>query len=101
MKGGEDFGIENNDEEGGGGGDDVEKVIDLVDNFELQEYPMDKKDFQAYIKKYLKSESLASISAEEKTSLMNLVKTCLTRFKELSFYIPQGGLEHAFDTSET
>ena len=44
-EGGEDEGVD----------DSVEKVVDIVDTFRLQEQPTyDKKGFIAYIKKYIK-----------------------------------------------
>lgn len=97
VKGNEDYGIAANtdaDEEGGAaeGGADVEQVIDIVDKFELQEQYLEKKDFMAYIKKYMKhmTDYLAANRLERlepfKSGASNLIKKIVSEFGDCSIY---------------
>eukprot|EP00180_Rhodochaete_pulchella_P004273 Plantae.Rhodophyta-Rhodochaete_pulchella.ctg793.p2 GENE.Plantae.Rhodophyta-Rhodochaete_pulchella.ctg793~~Plantae.Rhodophyta-Rhodochaete_pulchella.ctg793.p2 ORF type:complete len:166 (+),score=50.02 Plantae.Rhodophyta-Rhodochaete_pulchella.ctg793:712-1209(+) len=93
AKGGEDFGIGANDEDGGGPDDSVEQVNIVVDSFQLQECPMAKKDFQAYVKKYSKrvKESLESAGSDRTAKFMEGMKAwipkMLKEFDEYQFYM--------------
>eukprot|EP01094_Clydonella_sp_ATCC50884_P013044 TRINITY_DN23315_c0_g1_i1.p2 TRINITY_DN23315_c0_g1~~TRINITY_DN23315_c0_g1_i1.p2 ORF type:complete len:178 (+),score=70.54 TRINITY_DN23315_c0_g1_i1:42-536(+) len=92
LKGGEDFGIENNDEEGAGVEDTQEKVINIVDVHRLQEQNFTKKQYGVYIKGYMKR---LKAHLEEKNpdrvapfmkGAATFVKKVLSEFNEYTFY---------------
>ncbi|KAL0413003.1 UNVERIFIED_CONTAM: Translationally-controlled tumor protein [Sesamum radiatum] len=80
-----------------GGGDDegvddqAVKVVDIVDTFRLQEQPaFDKRQFVAYIKKYIKN--LTPKLAPEKQELFKkniegATKFLLSKLKDLQFFV--------------
>ena len=81
--------------EGGGedeGGDDqAVKVVDIVDTFRLQEQPpFDKKQFVAYIKKYIKllTPKLDGEKQEEfKKNIEGATKFLLSKLSDLQFFV--------------
>ncbi|KAL8048604.1 hypothetical protein ABFX02_07G076900 [Erythranthe guttata] len=79
--GGEDEGVD----------DQAVKVVDIVDTFRLQEQPpFDKKQFVAYIKKYIKLLS-AKLEGEQlehfKKSIEGATKYLLGKIKDLQFFV--------------
>lgn len=95
VPGQEDYGIENNDEEGGGGGGAAaaEQVNVVVGAFNLQAVPMGKKDFQLYVKQYLKrvKAHLEQHNSERVQPFMEGMKAwvpkMLKEFDEYEFYM--------------
>ncbi|KAL0857434.1 hypothetical protein Bca101_062588 [Brassica carinata] len=81
-------------EEGGddeGVDDTVQKVVDIVDTFRLQEQPTyDKKGFIAYIKKYIKLLT-PKLSAEDqeafKKGIEGATKYLLPKLKDFQFFV--------------
>ncbi|EYU38958.1 hypothetical protein ABFS82_07G075100 [Erythranthe guttata] len=79
--GGEDEGVD----------DQAVKVVDIVDTFRLQEQPpFDKKQFVAYIKKYIKLLS-AKLEGEQleqfKKTIEGATKYLLAKIKDLQFFV--------------
>ncbi|KAL7145334.1 hypothetical protein ABFS83_07G075100 [Erythranthe nasuta] len=79
--GGEDEGVD----------DQAVKVVDIVDTFRLQEQPpFDKKQFVAYIKKYIKLLS-AKLEGEQleqfKKTIEGATKFLLGKIKDLQFFV--------------
>ena len=83
-EGGEDEGVD----------DSVEKVVDIVDTFRLQEQPTyDKKGFIAYIKKYIKllTPKLTPEQQEEfKKGIEGATKYLLPKLKDFQFFVGEG-----------
>ncbi|KAL1832551.1 hypothetical protein ACET3Z_002202 [Daucus carota] len=79
--GGEDEGVD----------DQAQKVVDIVDTFRLQEQPpFDKKQFVAYIKKYIKNltAKLEDDKKEEfKKGIEGATKYLLGKIKDLQFFV--------------
>ncbi|KAL0344213.1 UNVERIFIED_CONTAM: Translationally-controlled tumor protein [Sesamum angustifolium] len=71
--------------------DQAVKVVDIVDTFRLQEQPpFDKKQFVAYIKKYIKclSSKLDGEKQEEfKKTIEGATKYLLSKIKYLQFFV--------------
>ncbi|XP_047337089.1 translationally-controlled tumor protein homolog [Impatiens glandulifera] len=71
--------------------DQAVKVVDIIDTFRLQEQPpFDKKQFVAYIKKFIKllTEKLDAEKAEEfKKNVEGAAKFLLTKLKDLQFFV--------------
>lgn len=88
------FGGTNEDEEGGAGNEEpVLKVNDLIDGFKYEESNMDKPQFQAYIKEYLKRMMTEKrITADRldqfKKGCTAFVKFVLSKFADFTFYTP-------------
>ncbi|XP_047981711.1 translationally-controlled tumor protein homolog [Salvia hispanica] len=79
--GGEDEGVD----------DQAVKVVDIVDTFRLQEQPpFDKKQFIAYIKKYIKTLT-PKLDAEKqdefKKSIEGATKYLVSKLKDLQFFV--------------
>ncbi|XP_010548987.1 PREDICTED: translationally-controlled tumor protein homolog [Tarenaya hassleriana] len=79
--GGEDEGVD----------DQAVKVVDIVDTFRLQEQPpFDKKQFVAYIKKYIKTLT-AQLDEEKqevfKKNIESATKFLLSKIKDLQFFV--------------
>ncbi|KAL0348023.1 UNVERIFIED_CONTAM: Translationally-controlled tumor protein [Sesamum angustifolium] len=79
--GGEDEGVD----------DQAVKVVDIVDTFRLQEQPaFDKKQFVAYIKKYIKNLT-PKLSPEKqelfKKNIEGATKFLLSKLKDLQFFV--------------
>ncbi|KAE8812731.1 Translationally-controlled tumor protein [Hordeum vulgare] len=79
--GGEDEGVD----------DQAVKVVDIVDTFRLQEQPaFDKKQFIAYIKRYIKNLT-AKLEGEEldafKKNVESATKYLLSKLKDLQFFV--------------
>ncbi|KAK4423862.1 Translationally-controlled tumor protein [Sesamum alatum] len=85
--------IENGGEDDEGVDDQAVKVVDIVDTFRLQEQPpFDKKQFVAYIKKYIKllSVKLEGKKQEEfKKTIDGATKYLLSKIKDLHFFVGQ------------
>ncbi|KAF8095419.1 hypothetical protein N665_0332s0003 [Sinapis alba] len=83
-EGGEDEGVD----------DSVEKVVDIVDTFRLQEQPTyDKKGFIAYIKKYIKllTPKLNPEQQEQfKKGIEGATKYLLPKLKDFQFFVGEG-----------
>eukprot|EP00917_Polyrhabdina_sp_WS-2016_P025394 GHVP01054736.1.p1 GENE.GHVP01054736.1~~GHVP01054736.1.p1 ORF type:complete len:182 (+),score=50.36 GHVP01054736.1:942-1487(+) len=109
KKGAEDYGISANVDEdaeegatadGGAGG---EEVVDLLDKFDLSEFPLSKKDFVSFIKKMMKhvKSDLEEKSPERveafTTGAQELVKELLSKFDEFTFYMGPSGLNEFED----
>jgi hypothetical protein len=78
-------------EEDEGVDDQAVKVVDIVDTFRLQEQPpFDKKQFVAYMKKYIKLLS-AKLEGEKKEEFMKSIegatKYLLGKIKDLQFFV--------------
>ncbi|KAL7104933.1 hypothetical protein ACP275_07G013200 [Erythranthe tilingii] len=96
VKGSVDVDIGANPSAEGGGEDEgvddqAVKVVDIVDTFRLQEQPpFDKKQFVAYIKKYIKSLS-AKLEGEQqeqfKKTIEGATKYLLGKIKDLQFFV--------------
>jgi len=88
------FGGTNEDEEGGAGNEEpVLKVNDLVDGFKYEESNMDKPQFQAYIRDYLKrmvteKRITADRMDQFKKGCTAFVKFVLSKFADFTFYTP-------------
>ncbi|KAM7259121.1 hypothetical protein ACFE04_014862 [Oxalis oulophora] len=71
--------------------DSVQKVVDIVDTFRLQEQPtFDKKQFVAYIKKFIKSlipKLEGDKAAEFKKGVEGATKYLLSKIKDLQFFV--------------
>ncbi|KAK4415419.1 Translationally-controlled tumor protein [Sesamum alatum] len=71
--------------------DQVVKLVDIVDTFRLQEQPhFNKKQFVAYIKKYIKllSAKLEGEKQEEfKKTIKGATKYLLSKIKDLQFFV--------------
>ena len=71
--------------------DQAVKVVDIVDTFRLQEQPpFDKKQFVAWVKKYIKllSPKLEEEKREEfKKSIEGATKYLLPKLKDLQFFV--------------
>eukprot|EP01054_Gregarina_sp_Poly1_P000159 Gregarina_sp_Poly_1__158@NODE_1035_length_5289_cov_139_924933_g719_i0_p3_GENE_NODE_1035_length_5289_cov_139_924933_g719_i0NODE_1035_length_5289_cov_139_924933_g719_i0_p3_ORF_typecomplete_len180_score37_96TCTP/PF00838_17/7_9e29_NODE_1035_length_5289_cov_139_924933_g719_i043064845 len=102
VKGGEDYGIAHNDDEdgeGGAGGDaTVEKVVDLIDAFQLCPAGLDdKKLFTSYVSNYVKKVLTPEMKAENvdewKSAIQGLVKEMLTNFKDADIYFCEAAHE--------
>ena len=87
--------LDNDEDEGGvGGGADEVSVIDVVDNHKLQEIQLTKKEFNVYIKDYLKKVK-GKLEETGKTERVPefmkgataFVKFLLSKFDELQFYV--------------
>ena len=100
TKGGEniDIGCGNafgGNEDDNDGGDATEKVLDVMDVFQYQESPFTKKDYQNYIKTYMKKvkDFLQEKKPERVQPFMagatEMVKFVLKNFDEFTFYTPQ------------
>mmetsp|Transcript_1956 Transcript_1956/g.3520 ORF Transcript_1956/g.3520 Transcript_1956/m.3520 type:complete len:168 (-) Transcript_1956:257-760(-) len=94
SKGGEDYGISNNDEEDGGGAAEGKEQVNVVlDSFQLQEFPMGKKDFQGLVKKLSKriKDHLEAKGSDRVDKFIESMKTwvpsMLKEFGEYQFYI--------------
>ncbi|KQJ87403.1 translationally-controlled tumor protein homolog [Brachypodium distachyon] len=79
--GGEDEGVD----------DQAVKVVDIVDTFRLQEQPaFDKKQFVAYIKRYIKNLT-PKLEADEqevfKKNVEGATKFLLSKIKDLQFFV--------------
>ncbi|KAK6143904.1 hypothetical protein DH2020_024252 [Rehmannia glutinosa] len=71
--------------------DQAVKVVDIVDTFRLQEQPaFDKKQFVAYIKKYIKNLT-PKLDAEKqesfKKNIEGATKYLLSKLKDLQFFV--------------
>ncbi|KAK4406686.1 Translationally-controlled tumor protein [Sesamum angolense] len=71
--------------------DQAVKVVDIVDTFRLQEQPaFDKKQFVAYIKKYIKNLT-PKLSPEKqelfKKNIEGATKFFLSKLKDLQFFV--------------
>ncbi|KAL6953948.1 hypothetical protein U1Q18_042905, partial [Sarracenia purpurea var. burkii] len=81
AEGGEDEGVD----------DQAVKVVDIVDTFRLQEQPpFDKKQFVAYIKKYIKllTPKLDGEKQEEfKKNIEGATKFLLSKLSDLQFFV--------------
>eukprot|EP01057_Protomagalhaensia_wolfi_P000405 Protomagalhaensia_wolfi_Nauph_80__404@NODE_1223_length_1648_cov_202_423244_g941_i0_p2_GENE_NODE_1223_length_1648_cov_202_423244_g941_i0NODE_1223_length_1648_cov_202_423244_g941_i0_p2_ORF_typecomplete_len182_score46_10TCTP/PF00838_17/2e28DUF469/PF04320_14/3_6e02DUF469/PF04320_14/0_93_NODE_1223_length_1648_cov_202_423244_g941_i0189734 len=104
VKGQEDYGISANVDEdaeagtsGAGGDSTEERVVDLVDAFQLMDSGLDKKLFQAYIMNYVKKVLTPEMKAEDvnawKAALSGLVKEMLSRFKDAEIYFCESYVE--------
>ncbi|KAI3715530.1 hypothetical protein L6452_22516 [Arctium lappa] len=84
AEGGEDEGVD----------DQAVKVVDIVDTFRLQEQPpFDKKQFVAYIKKYIKllTPKLEPKKQETfKNHIEGATKFLLSKLKDLQFFVGEG-----------
>eukprot|EP01055_Gregarina_sp_Pseudo9_P002972 Gregarina_sp_Pseudo_9__2971@NODE_3182_length_726_cov_605_187773_g2903_i0_p1_GENE_NODE_3182_length_726_cov_605_187773_g2903_i0NODE_3182_length_726_cov_605_187773_g2903_i0_p1_ORF_typecomplete_len182_score58_46TCTP/PF00838_17/2_2e30_NODE_3182_length_726_cov_605_187773_g2903_i097642 len=109
AKGGEDFGIAHNEDEdaeggaGGAGGDSaVEKVVDLVDSFTLEQAGLDKKLFTSYWMNYVKQVLTVEQKAEDmaawKAAINALSKDMLANFKDADIYFCEGAYDAADPT---
>ncbi|KAK4536898.1 hypothetical protein CDCA_CDCA10G2923 [Cyanidium caldarium] len=95
VPGSDDYGIADNNEDAAAaaGGAPPETVNVVVDAFKLQSIPMAKKDFQSYIKKYLKrvKEYLEEHNAARVEAFMagmkEWVPKMLKEFDEYEFYM--------------
>ncbi|CAA2972174.1 translationally-controlled tumor homolog [Olea europaea subsp. europaea] len=78
-------------DEGEGVDDAAVKVVDIVDTFRLQEQPpFDKKQFVAYIKKYIKllTPKLDEEKQQEfKKSIEGATKFLLSKLSDLQFFV--------------
>ena len=101
-KGSNDYGIAANADEdagenaqGEGLDDTVERVIDVVDNFQLQEQAFTKNEYMAHIKGYMKRmvEHLQKENPERieafKVEATAFVKKVIAEFKNITFYSGQ------------
>ncbi|KAK2982301.1 hypothetical protein RJ640_014820, partial [Escallonia rubra] len=81
-------------EEDEGVDDQTTKVVDIVDTFRLQEQPpFDKKQFVAYIKKYIKllTPKLEGESQEVfKKNIEAATKYLLSKLSDLQFFVGEG-----------
>ncbi|KAL7084057.1 hypothetical protein ACP275_14G201700 [Erythranthe tilingii] len=78
-------------EEDEGVDDQSVKVVDIVDTFRLQEQPaFDKKQFDAYIKKYIKN-LVPKLESEKqdlfKKRIEGATKYLLSKIKDLQFFV--------------
>ncbi|KAG8372947.1 hypothetical protein BUALT_Bualt12G0120000 [Buddleja alternifolia] len=86
AEGGEDEGVD----------DQAVKVVDIVDTFRLQEQPpFDKKQFVAYIKKYIKLLTAKLEDDKEKQehfkkTIEGATKYLLGKIKDLQFFVGEG-----------
>ena len=96
VKGAVDVNIGANPSAEGGGEDEgvddqAVKVVDIVDTFRLQEQPpFDKKQFVAYIKKYIKllTPKLDGEKQEEfKKNIEGATKFLLSKLSDLQFFV--------------
>ncbi|KAL3505726.1 hypothetical protein ACH5RR_031108 [Cinchona calisaya] len=81
-------------EEDEGVDDQAQKVVDIVDTFRLQEQPpFDKKQFVAYIKKYIKLLT-PKLDAEKqehfKKNIEGATKFLLSKLSDLQFFVGEG-----------
>ncbi|CAA3007066.1 translationally-controlled tumor homolog [Olea europaea subsp. europaea] len=71
--------------------DQVVKVVDIVDTFRLQEQPAyDKKQFVAYVKKYIKNLTPKLDSEKQelfKKHIEGATKFLLPKLKDLQFFV--------------
>jgi len=71
--------------------DSVVKVVDIIDTFRLQEQPpFDKKQFVAYVKKFIKllgSKLEGEQAAEFKKGIEGATKYLLSKIKDLQFFV--------------
>ncbi|KAI5658726.1 hypothetical protein M9H77_27519 [Catharanthus roseus] len=78
-------------EEDEGVDDQAERVVDIQDTFRLQEQPaFDKKQFVAYMKKYIKNltPKLEAEKQEEfKKNIEGATKFLLSKLKDLQFFV--------------
>eukprot|EP01053_Blabericola_migrator_P003022 Blabericola_migrator_1__3021@NODE_187_length_11743_cov_250_942275_g162_i0_p7_GENE_NODE_187_length_11743_cov_250_942275_g162_i0NODE_187_length_11743_cov_250_942275_g162_i0_p7_ORF_typecomplete_len178_score41_34TCTP/PF00838_17/2_6e26_NODE_187_length_11743_cov_250_942275_g162_i01100111534 len=100
VKGEEDFGIAHNQDEDaegpgeGGAEGSAEKVVDVVDAFQLGESGLAKKEFQGYVLNYVKTAlDISNKSTEEKTATQNLLKEMLAKFKDATVYFCEASYE--------
>ncbi|XP_078446625.1 translationally-controlled tumor protein homolog [Wolffia australiana] len=81
AEGGEDEGVD----------DQAVKVVDIVDTFRLQEQPpFDKKQFVAFIKKFIKNLTPKLGEAEQeafKKNIESATKYLLAKIKDLQFFV--------------
>ncbi|KAH0488092.1 MAG: hypothetical protein KVP17_002658 [Porospora cf. gigantea B] len=97
--GGEDYGIEDNDEDGAGGAAMAEKVVDIIHNFKLTDTGMRKKDFQLYLKTWMK-ELMESPKTKDKfadpdfkAKFTGFIKVLLGRFAELCILVHESAYD--------
>ncbi|KZV24821.1 translationally-controlled tumor protein [Dorcoceras hygrometricum] len=78
-------------EEDEGVDDQAVKVVDIVDTFRLQEQPsFDKKQFVAYIKKYVKLLTPKLVGEQQelfKKNIEGATKFLLAKLKDLQFFV--------------
>ena len=74
--------------------DQAVKVVDIVDTFRLQEQPpFDKKQFVAYVKKYIKLLALKLDEEKQKKFKKNIegaTKYLLSKLGDLQFFVGEG-----------
>lgn len=74
--------------------DQAVKVVDIVDTFRLQEQPaFDKKQFVAYMKKYIKCLTPKLEGEAQETFKKNIepaTKFLLSKLKDLQFFVGEG-----------
>ncbi|CAA6663447.1 unnamed protein product [Spirodela intermedia] len=82
--GGEDEGVD----------DQAVKVVDIIDTFRLQEQPpFDKKQFVAYIKRYIKNLTPKLDETQQeafKKGVEGATKYLLSKLKDLQFFVGEG-----------
>lgn len=84
-------------EDDGAPAEPVPKVLDIIDSYELVEINFSKKDFGAYLKRYLKK-VVEYLQTNNKTDRIDTFKKGATdfskfvmkKFDEMTFYFPKG-----------